>query len=812
MSARISAGRAIWLMTSMRLRRQYNMLSNNLFRSFRKKKPRDGIAGKRGNLWILTLVTVLLMGFSFISLSNNAVLNMQCHLDPASECQYVDKHGDAHKDLEVAEEELATAPFAPPLINGLTMELGILFLLAVLMPLGSRELAQQDGDLEWLVTLPVERGTLLWGRVLERSASNISGMFALLPAYGAVAWHSGYAWSAPLLALLAALVLLPLAALLHTLLDTGVRMWLPAAQLRNMQAVMGLLNLPLIYFVMALGMPQASSFAMDWARAFPAWPRWTPPGLALQAIQAHDAPHAAAYIGLLLAQTVVLMWAGMALLRHQLRFGVVNSGAREAVRTSAGRHVAGGINGALRGGGISGNGSGIMSGNGNGGEVTAAARAAMLPALLSPIKRRELRLLSRDRNFLFQTLLLPVIIVVSQMVFNGKLNSLNELGEHHVLAAAIAFGMGVYVLMLSAFQTLNNEGQVLWLLYTVPRSIESVLKEKAQLWAALTMVYPAVVIAISAWYTVHFDWSMVVLVLTVFAGIPIYSTIAVSLGVFACDPQAVDVRTRVRPTYVYLYMLLASFYTWSIYSSVWSQKLVVMVLTASMALALWQKARDALPYLLDPAAAPPARVSTADGLIAATAFFILQALVLLFFDKPALHSITIAFGIAGLLVYGLMRLVYWRSKAAGVPAIWRGTDLGRSLRSAAVGAAVACACGLAYLMAIRHTAQWQEMLKAAPAMPGARGWILLLAVVGAPLCEEFIFRGLIYGGLRRSMPALPAMIMSAAIFAVVHPPLSMLPVFVLGLCTAWSYERSKTLLAPMLIHAIYNAVILTTQL
>jgi membrane protease YdiL (CAAX protease family) len=42
--------------------------------------------------------------------------------------------------------------------------------------------------------------------------------------------------------------------------------------------------------------------------------------------------------------------------------------------------------------------------------------------------------------------------------------------------------------------------------------------------------------------------------------------------------------------------------------------------------------------------------------------------------------------------------------------------------------------------------------------------------------------------------------------------LSMLPVFVLGLCTAWTYERSKALLAPMLVHAAYNAMILSSQL
>ncbi len=776
----MTALQTIWLMTRMRLTRQRNMVFNNLFR-FRKKKPRDTSGGKRSSLWVLTLLMVLLMSFSFVSMSNNVVLNMQCRLDPASECRYVDAQGEHQTDLHTAEEELATAPFAPPLINGLTMEVTILLLLAVLLPLGNKEMAQPDWDLEWLVTLPVERGTLLWGRVLERSASNIAGWFALLSAYGAIAWHSGHAWSALPVALLSAVALLPLAAMLHTLADTGLRMWLPAAQLRNMQAVTGLFSLPLIYFVMALGMPHASSFAMEWARAFPSWTGWLPPGLVLQAIQAQDAVQLAQRIALLLAEIALLMWAGMALLRHQLRHGVVNSGARESARRVTSQATA------------------------------PRGIAALLGNVLSPVKRRELRLLSRDRNFMFQTLLLPIIIVGSQMAFNGKLDSLSELGDHHIVAASIAFGIGVYVLMLSAFQTLNNEGHVLWLLYTVPRSLESVLKEKAQLWGTLTMVYPATVIGITAWYSTEFEWSTLVLVLTVFAGIPIYSMIAVSLGVFACDPLAVDARTRVRPTYIYLYMLLASFYTWSIYSNVWSQKLVVMVLIASMALALWQKARDALPYLLDPAAAPPSRVSTADGLIAATAFFILQGLLLLIFGKSDLRAMTIAFGVSGVVIYLLMRYLYWRSKAAGVPVILRGMDAGVALRSAVIAAAAACAVGAAYLLAIQHTALWEELLKAGPKLVGGRGWVLALAVVAAPLCEEFIFRGLIYGGLRRSMKAPQAMLMSAAVFAVVHPPLSMLPVFVLGLCTAWTYERSKTLLAPMLVHATYNAVILSMQ-
>lgn len=781
-----TASRAIWLMAKMRLTRQANqIMASAMFNRFKKKKPRDGTAAKRGNMWILTLVMALLFSFSFGSLARTVIVNMQCRLVEASACQSVDKQGQRHVDVEIAASELHAAPFDPTLLNGLTMELTILFAVAVLLPLGSKEMAQPDWDLEWLVTLPIKRSTLLWGRLLERSASNSAGIVALTAPYVMIAWYSGFKWTALPIALLAAALLLPLAALLHTLADTGLRMWLPASQLRNLQAVASLFNMPLIYLVMALGMPRADGFAMEWAAGFPSWMIWTPPGVVLQAIQAQTLAQFASAAALLAAQLFVLLWSGVALMRYQLRNGVVGSGSRESTRGQA---------------------------------VTAKAPAGALSAiasLLSTIQRRELLLLSRDRNFLVQTLLLPVIIVGSQVVFNGTLNSMGELGQHHTVAAAIAFGIGVYVLMLSAFQTLNNEGHVLWLLYTVPRSMESVLKEKAKLWGVLAMTYPLIVLVFTAMHTDVWDWRAPVLALTVLAGIPIYSMIAVSLGVFACDPTAVEVRTRVRPTYAYLYMLLASFYTWSIYSDNWAQKLITMVLTASFALALWQKARDALPYLLDPAAAPPARVSTSDGLIAATAFFIMQGiLVLVLADDakaPGLDVITLSFGLSGLVVYALVRLIYWRSRTANVPVIWRGIRLGASLRDAAIAIAISCAVAFGYLYALKHSSL-AELLPSLPSAPDKRLWLFALTVLAAPLCEEFIFRGLIFGGLRRSMPAAQAIVISAAVFAVVHPALSLLPVFVVGLCTAWVYERSKTLLAPMLVHAAYNAAMVAIQL
>ncbi|HZV92015.1 MAG TPA: CPBP family glutamic-type intramembrane protease [Caldimonas sp.] len=35
--------------------------------------------------------------------------------------------------------------------------------------------------------------------------------------------------------------------------------------------------------------------------------------------------------------------------------------------------------------------------------------------------------------------------------------------------------------------------------------------------------------------------------------------------------------------------------------------------------------------------------------------------------------------------------------------------------------------------------------------------------------------------------------------------------FALGLCAAWAYDRSRLLMAPMIVHAIYNAAVIGWQ-
>ena len=89
-----------------------------------------------------------------------------------------------------------------------------------------------------------------------------------------------------------------------------------------------------------------------------------------------------------------------------------------------------------------------------------------------------------------------------------------------------------------------------------------------------------------------------------------------------------------------------------------------------------------------------------------------------------------------------------------------------------------------------------------------RQWLVILAVIAAPLFEEFIFRGLVFRGLRRSISAPWAVAGSAAVFAICHPPISVLPVFIMGSLAAIGFEGTGWIVTPICVHMTYNALVL----
>ncbi len=82
----------------------------------------------------------------------------------------------------------------------------------------------------------------------------------------------------------------------------------------------------------------------------------------------------------------------------------------------------------------------------------------------------------------------------------------------------------------------------------------------------------------------------------------------------------------------------------------------------------------------------------------------------------------------------------------------------------------------------------------------------VLAVVVAPVTEELVFRGLILRGLLGRWPVAPAVLASAALFALTHFNPAQAPVaLLLGTLLGWVYVRTRSLGLCILGHALNNA-------
>ena len=89
----------------------------------------------------------------------------------------------------------------------------------------------------------------------------------------------------------------------------------------------------------------------------------------------------------------------------------------------------------------------------------------------------------------------------------------------------------------------------------------------------------------------------------------------------------------------------------------------------------------------------------------------------------------------------------------------------------------------------------------------ARAAVFGIAVVAAPVTEELIFRGCLYGILRKSGGRVTAIVVSSVLFALIHGHLPSLPgLVVLAVGLALVYERCGSLWAPISMHAAFNAL------
>ncbi len=87
--------------------------------------------------------------------------------------------------------------------------------------------------------------------------------------------------------------------------------------------------------------------------------------------------------------------------------------------------------------------------------------------------------------------------------------------------------------------------------------------------------------------------------------------------------------------------------------------------------------------------------------------------------------------------------------------------------------------------------------------------LLLLAVIPA-IEEELIFRGIIFNGLRSRFKDYQAILLSAAMFTLMHASLQQFVYpFLLGIIMAWVVMRTGSLMSSIIVHFTNNAIVVT---
>ncbi len=110
-----------------------------------------------------------------------------------------------------------------------------------------------------------------------------------------------------------------------------------------------------------------------------------------------------------------------------------------------------------------------------------------------------------------------------------------------------------------------------------------------------------------------------------------------------------------------------------------------------------------------------------------------------------------------------------------------------------------------------YTVHWTEWF--VPELVWGTSWQLWRTggefILLAPLCEEIIFRGIVFRTFKARFSSRVAILGSAFVFAIVHGYgiVAFLAVLWSGCLWAWSYERTGSLIPGMVAHAVNNGLV-----
>ena len=471
-----------------------------------------------------------------------------------------------------------------------------------------------------------------------------------------------------------------------------------------------------------------------------------------------------------------------------------------------------------------------LSGNVASVVVTSSARRNGIAQFgKDPLYRKEALWFLRDRSAIVQAILIPLTVAALQLFNLRGILGYAKGAWNYICGAGILFG--TYFLWILGPKSLASEGTALWIALTWPRGLESLLKAKAWLWSLISTGMVLLILVYAAFVFPHNLWQIALVgVAWFFFG----RSMAEKTVTLVTVPSSSGEQEKIswgRRAAAQLGMLTFAI---GVLTRQWHIAAIGIVYSYITAAAMWQNFRARLPYLFDvwSEKLPPAP-TLMHGMVAISimveAGAVLTGIMVAIVGRQGIAPAqAVSYGICAVFVsIGMSEFLrsrgvpgidvwHWRSDGKEAGASWW-KDL-RSVRGMVLGGTVGLLLGfgaVGYITALKHLPGAAEMLRRSHEemadIPYLRLSLGIMAIAFAPFAEEYLFRGVLYRALDREWGGWRAVIGSAAFFAIYHPPMSWLPVAIVGASNALLFKRTGRLASAVALHMCYNAVVVVFQ-
>ncbi|MBX7223450.1 MAG: CPBP family intramembrane metalloprotease [Blastocatellia bacterium] len=648
----------------------------------------------------------------------------------------------------------------------------------------NKDIARLDADVEWLLTLPVSVQTIFLSKVLEATLLSL-GWMTVFPLYTCALWKWGFRWSALPLALGLTVVCNLVCAVVQVSLELGIRRLLSITWLNTLQAVATLfgtlLNVCVIYFPIWLG-------THDWlyqlAQTLGGMGGYLPTSLGIQLWRGETGGKVWMQVSGQVVGLAVMVALGWGMVGWASRRGL------EAVQ-------------------------GTFRGSRERGVPQASSRR-----WLQGILFKDVLLLRRDKTLMAQ-LFIPFFTMIPMMVIRGSSRSLVDNPKNWSM---FAYSFGVMPMFMMTTGALVHEGKALWLLTTFPQPLQRMLLNKVKIWSCIGLTIFFLIWLTGGLVRGHFGSEAYLSGLWGAACLPLGGVLGVAFAILGTDPFAVEKNRRLRGDLVGQAMILIMAMGAGLFIPSWWVKTVYLGIFGFVVFAFWQKAAANVDYLLDPTAAPPPAINLADSMTAVLLFLLGQSLfsALLVTAKGTLVLVISCVGyLLAALITGILGVASIREERIPFKMafpLWNPAE--EALRPALVvtltGVVWAILTALGWLwyfkthnlLASMVDLQTSRSTEFASLNPVAAGLVVTIGFLVRPVFEELLYRGLVFQGFCRQWRPSVAAVVTATLSAVLLPPLLGVPVFLLGLVSAWAFNRSGVLLPAIAVNFAFNATVL----